>query len=115
MIIHVMWQSQAKNDGKSNDEQVPGRIHVSKLQIGDSNGSDHSKHYHENSTNDGIWDGDKQGSNFTKNTHEYHYNGTELNHTQTSNLKIYRPFFISDLVSCFYTLWSSPMLLNAAG
>ena len=98
MVIHVVRQSQAKNDGKSNNEQVPGGIHVSKLQIRDSNSGDHTKHDHENSSNNGVWDGDKQGSNFTKNTHEHHYDGTELNHTQTSNLKIYQPFFTSNLV-----------------
>ena len=68
MIAHVVRNSQSKHKRKSNDNQVPGGIHVSILQVRDSNSRDHSKHDHKNATNDGVWNGHKQGTKFTKDT-----------------------------------------------
>ena len=31
MIIHVVWKTQAKHNGKSNNEQISARVHVGKL------------------------------------------------------------------------------------
>ena len=86
VTFHVMWQSQCKHNGKPNDEQVSGGIHVSKLKIGDSNSCDHSKHDHEYSTNNWIWNADEQCTNLANNTNNHHDKGTKLNDTKTTNL-----------------------------
>ena len=70
-----------------NNEQVPGGIHVRKLQIRDSNGGDDSGHHHENSTNNGVWNADEQCSNFTKNTNGHYNYCTILDDTTTCNLR----------------------------
>ena len=86
MITHVMRNSQSKYERKTNNEQVPGGIHVSILQIRDSNSSDHSKHDHENSTNDRVWNGHKQRTKFTKHAEDQKQKGANLDHAKTSNL-----------------------------
>ncbi len=91
MIVHVMWKSQAKHDGKSNDEQVSGGIHVSKLQIWDSNSGYHAKHDHVNSANNGIWNADEYRAYLTNNPNNHHKKGAKLDHPQTSNLTRHKP------------------------
>ena len=71
MIFHIVWKSQSKYKRKSDDAHVPGGIHVSILQIRDSNSSDHSKHDHENSTSDRVWNGYKQRTKFTKHAEDH--------------------------------------------
>ena len=89
MIFHIVWNSQSKYKRKSDDEQVPGGIHVSILQIRDSNSSDHSKHDHENSTNDRVWNGHKQRTKFTKHAEDHKQETANLDYAETSNLSRY--------------------------
>lgn len=65
VLFEVAWQHQAKEDGKAQNKEVPGGVEVDKLQVGQSNCRDHSKERAEQSSQDGVGQRRKQGTEFT--------------------------------------------------
>lgn len=86
VLFEVAWQHQAKEDGKAEDKEVPGGVEVHKLQVGQSDGRDHSKEGAEQSSQDGIGQGRKQSAEFTHEAQQQHHGGSVLNHTSAANL-----------------------------
>lgn len=65
ILFEVAWQHQAKEDGKAQNKEVPGGVEVYKLQVGQSDGCDHSKEGAEQSAQYGVGQGCKQSAEFT--------------------------------------------------
>lgn len=86
VLFEVAWQHQAKEDGKAQNKEVPGGVEVDKLQVGQSNGRDHSKERAEQGSQDGVGQGRKQGAEFTHEAQQQHHGGAVLNHTSAANL-----------------------------
>lgn len=53
------WNDQTDENTETNYKQIPLRVEIHKLKIGQSNSSDHSKHDNKNTTNDRFRDGGK--------------------------------------------------------
>ena len=103
MIVQVIWKRQAKQERKTNNEKVPGRIHIDVLQIREPHGRDHTKHHHEHSTDNRVWDSGEQSAKFCEDSDSYHEHRTTLNHTQTANLSIIEIFFFVNYIPIIFS------------
>lgn len=87
VLLEVARQHETKEDGETQNEEVPGGVEVNKLQVGQSHRCDHTKQGAEQGSQDGVGQRGKQGAEFTHEAQQQHHGSSILNHTSAAHLE----------------------------
>lgn len=87
VLFEVARQHQTEKDGEAQDKEVPGGVEIDKLQVGQSHSCDHTKQGAEQSPQDRVRQGGKEGAEFTHKPQQQHHGSSILNHTSAADLE----------------------------
>ena len=84
---HPLGQDQREEDGEAEDEEVPRRVEIDKLQVGEADRGDDAKHDGEDPSNDRVGDGDHEGGELGEDPEEDHDGRGPLDHPPAAHLE----------------------------